>query len=262
MSRTKLRAAVLGGAALTVVALAGPAFAHVTISPGDAAKGDSDVEITFRVPNEEDAATTTQLEVDFSTDKPITGVLPEPTPGWTAKVENVTLATPIKTDDGPVTQVVSKITWTGGQLPAGQYQGFRVMLGHVPDDADQLTFKALQTYSNGDVVRWIDTQQAGQPEPDHPAPVLKLTAASDGKSSAPSASSASSSAAPSATATATVTSTAPASGTTTATAKSDSTARALGVAGLVVGALGLIAGGLGFAAARRKAAGEDTDASS
>ena len=37
------------------------------------------------------------------------------------------------------------------------------MLGHVPDDADSLTFKALQTYSNGDVVRWIDAQQAGQP---------------------------------------------------------------------------------------------------
>ncbi|MFL6117874.1 MAG: YcnI family protein [Catenulispora sp.] len=249
MSRTTLRATVLGGAALFVAALAGPAFAHVTISPGDAAKGDSDVEVTFRVPDEEDSATT-QLEVVFPTDHPITGVLPEPMPGWTAKVENLTLPTPIKTDDGTVTQVVSKITWTGGPLAAGRYQGFHVLLGHVPDDAEQVTFKALQTYANGDVVRWIDVRQAGQPEPDHPAPVLKLTAASGGDSAAPSSSASGGSPVPS------VTTTAPASGTTSATAKSDSTARALGIAGLVVGALGLIAGGLGFAAARRNAAGE------
>ena len=36
-------------------------------------------------------------------------------------------------------------------------------------------FKALQTYSNGDIVRWIDLQQPGQSEPEHPAPVLLLT---------------------------------------------------------------------------------------
>ena len=122
MSRTTLRAAVLGGAALFVAALAGPALAHVTISPGDAAQGDSDVEVTFRVPDEEDTATT-QLEVDFPTDHPITGVLPEPTPGWTAKVENFTLPTPIKTDDGTVTQVVSKITWTDRPHRRSREQG-------------------------------------------------------------------------------------------------------------------------------------------
>ena len=52
-----------------------------------------------------------------------------------------------------------------------------VLVGAGPTRPGQVAFKALQTYSNGDVVRWIDVQQPGQPEPDHPAPVLTLTAA-------------------------------------------------------------------------------------
>ena len=139
-----------------------------------------------------------------------------------------------------MTQVVQRITWSGGQLAPGQYQGFRVMLGHVPDEADTLTFKALQTYANGDVVRWIDVRQAGQPEPDHPAPVLTLTAA------APEGSPSSPSTAPSSQVTATASAPAPApTGTTAAAKTSDSTARGLGIAGIVVGALGLAAGASG-----------------
>lgn len=246
------RGSALAGAVLAVLAIAGPASAHVTIGPDTTAKGGSDVELTFRVPNEEAQATTTQVEVDFPTDKPITGVLPEPTPGWTVKVDNLTLSAPIKTDDGTVTQVVQRITWSGGQLAPGQYQGFRVMLGHLPDDADSLTFKALQTYSNGDVVRWIDVQQPGQPEPDNPAPVLALTAAApDGAQSA----------SPSSSGTATASAPASSSGansttTPTASAKSsDSTARGLGIAGIVIGVLGLGAGAFGITAARRKGSG-------
>jgi hypothetical protein len=35
-------------------------------------------------------------------------------------------------------------------------------------------FKALQTYSNGEVVSWIQEATEGAEEPEHPAPVLKL----------------------------------------------------------------------------------------
>lgn len=256
-----------GLAVLAVLAVAGPASAHVTIGPDTTAKGGSDVELTFRVPNEEDNATT-QVEVDFPTDKPITGVLPEPAPGWTVKVDDLTLATPIKTDDGTVTQVVRRITWSGGQLAPGQYQGFRVMLGHLPDDADRLTFKALQTYSNGDVVRWIDVRQPGQPEPDHPAPVLTLagggagggggTAADGTQSGAPSSSVTATASAPGATSTGNSTGNSTPNSTTTpaASAKSsDSTARGLGIAGIVIGVLGLGAGAFGITAARRRGSG-------
>jgi uncharacterized protein len=42
-----------------------------------------------------------------------------------------------------------------------------------------LTFKALQTYSNGEVVRWI-----GPPDSEEPAPQVELTAAEE-EASAP-----------------------------------------------------------------------------
>jgi hypothetical protein len=44
-----------------------------------------------------------------------------------------------------------------------------------------MTFKALQTYSNGQVVSWIDVPAAGSSdEPEHPAPTLKLAPVSGG----------------------------------------------------------------------------------
>lgn len=211
-------AAVVAGTALFVFTSAGLASAHVTIGPNTTAKGGSDVELTFRVPDEEASANTTKLEVVFPTDHPITGVLPEPTPGWTVAVTNTTLPKPVTTDDGTVTQVVSELTWSGGALAPGRYQGFHVMLGKLPDDTNHLVFKAVQTYSNGDVVRWIDLAQAGQPAPDHPAPLLVLTSASPGSSS----------------------------GTTSA-----QTLGGVGGVGIAVGVAGLAVGALGVSRARR-----------
>jgi uncharacterized protein YcnI len=110
------RVAVIGFlSASAAVRLAGTAFAHVTAQPGNAAQG-SYTEVAFRTPNEEDNAAPVKLEVSLPTDHLIASVSIEPVPGWTATVDKTNLATPIKTDDGDVTQAVSKITWSGGQL--------------------------------------------------------------------------------------------------------------------------------------------------
>ncbi|WP_435225630.1 YcnI family protein [Streptomyces sp. Tue6028] len=216
----------LAGAA--VLAAAGAASAHVTVHPESYAKGATDGVLTFRVPNEEDTASTTKVQVFLPTDHPVLGVLVSPQDGWTAKVTNTKLKTPVKTDDGTITDAVSEITWTGGKIGAGQYEDFNVAFGQLPDDTGQLTFKALQTYSDGKTVRWIEEAEQGGEEPENPAPVLKLTAksAKDEGSSASAASSA----------------TSKSSGSSKSTASSsDSTARGLGVAGLIVGVLGLAA---------------------
>jgi periplasmic copper chaperone A len=63
------------------------------------------------------------------------------------------------------------------QVKPGQFREFDVSLGPLPK-TDRIVFKALQTYSDGDIVRWIDVPQDGQAEPEHPAPVLKLPPAS------------------------------------------------------------------------------------
>jgi len=240
--RTTLRRAGTVAALATagVLAAAGVASAHVTVHPESYAKGAVDGVLTFRVPNEEDKASTTKVQVYLPTDHPVLGVLVTPQNGWTAKVTTSKLKTPVKTDDGTITDAVSEITWTGGKIGAGQFEDFNVAFGQLPDDTDQLTFKTLQTYSDGNVVRWIEEAAAGDDEPENPAPVLKLTAKeSEDADETPAAS-----ASTAATATKTTSASSSSSG-------SDSTARGLGIAGLIVGVLGLAAGA--FAVVRSRA---------
>jgi periplasmic copper chaperone A len=167
--------AVAGGA-LGVAAT--PAGAHVEIDPGSQPKG-ATVTFAFRVPNEEDNASTVRLDVQFPTDHPIANVLVQEKPGWTFTTQTRNLTTPIKTDDGTFSTAVTEISWVsaGGQITAGGFDLFTVFGGPLPKNTSQLTFKALQTYSNGDVVRWIELPTKGAPPPDHPAPVMRLTKA-------------------------------------------------------------------------------------
>ena len=235
--RSFRRAAVCAvGAAVAVVVLASAASAHVVVTPSSAPAG-SFQELTFRVPNEQDNATTVKLTVAFPTDPAIPSVAVRPVAGWSAQVATKKLAKPIKTDDGEVSEYVSEVTWTaepGQGIAAGQYQNFDVSAGPLPE-TPTLVFKALQTYSNGDVVRWIEQSAPGQPEPENPAPTLQVTAAS---ATAPAAAE---SPAPAA---------APSGG--SSSSSSDSTAVALGVAGVVVAAAALALGGVAFARTRRQ----------
>lgn len=254
-TRTTLRRASLVAALTTagVLAAAGAAFAHVTVHPGSYAKGATDGVLTFRVPNEEDTASTTKVQVFLPTDHPVLGVLVTPEEGWTAKVTTTKLKTPVKTDDGTITDAVSEITWTGGRIRHGEYRDFNVAFGQLPDNTDELTFKTLQTYSDGKVARWIEQEAKGGEEPENPAPVLKLTAKS--AKSADSADSAedgstSDEASGSGTDSASGSSPAAKSAAASSDSDSDSTARGLGIAGLVVGVLGLIAAGFAIARGR------------
>lgn len=175
-----LALAIVAFSVVTTLALADPAWAHVTVHPSSLPAGSSDIELTFRVPNERDNANTVTVQVFFPTNLPLLTVDVLPVPGWSAAVHTQNLATPVQTDDGPVSQIVSDVTWkaTSGGIAPGQYEDFDVAAGSVPDKPAQLVFKALQTYSSGEIVRWIEVPAAGQPQPDFPAPVLALTPAS------------------------------------------------------------------------------------
>jgi uncharacterized protein YcnI len=231
MRRTNLaRAGVaLAVAAVAVFGFAAPASAHVTVNPSTATQGGF-TKVTFRVPDEKDTANTVKLEVTLPADNPIASVSVKPVPGWTGVPQETKLKTPIKSDDGDVTQAVTKITWTAADPSAaikpGQFQEFDLSLGPLPK-VDQLVFKALQYYSDGDVVRWIEEPSAGAPEPEHPAPILKLTAASAaGDATTPAANSASTS--------------------DTKSTSNNGLAIGLGVAGLVVAVIGVVLGALAY----------------
>jgi periplasmic copper chaperone A len=165
---------------VAMVALAAPAFAHVTVSSPGATRGGSDAVVTFRVPTESDTASTTGLQVRLPTDTPIAGVLVRPIPGWTHTEQTVKLAKPISTDDGDITQAVAEIDWTAtaGGIKPGEFGEFVVMAGQLPDTA-RLTFKAVQIYSDGSRTSWTEVPAPGSTaEPEHAAPSLDLAAAS------------------------------------------------------------------------------------
>ncbi|PRH77624.1 hypothetical protein C6N75_19220 [Streptomyces solincola] len=182
MNVSRARAALVAGAAVSSVALfAGPAFAHVSVQPqGEAAKGGY-ATVNFKVPNERDNASTVKLEVTLPADTPMASVMPQPVPGWTVKVDKAKLAKPLDVHGKKITEAPSKITWTadGSKIGPGQFQQFPVSLGQLPENADQLVFKALQTYDNKEVVRWIEEPKEGGAEPETPAPVLQLSAATE-----------------------------------------------------------------------------------
>jgi uncharacterized protein YcnI len=225
--------------ACAVVVLSSPAFAHVSVQPeGTAAKGGYAV-IDFKVPNERDDASTTRLEVTFPTDHPLASAMPEPMNGWKIKVTKAKLTKPLEVHGEKISEAVSKITWTadGKGVEPGYFQKFPVSVGALPEDTDELVFKALQTYSDNEVVRWIEVQKEGAQEPENPAPVLALSAASeDGHSHGSTAEDASAESDDPKTAENT------AADTSASSAGSDITARVLGVVGIVVGALGVAYG--------------------
>ncbi|WP_422738603.1 YcnI family protein [Micromonospora sp. WMMD729] len=237
---TRLRRTASAAAALAITAVAtavlgfaGPASAHVTVNPKEATQGGY-ARVAFRVPNESDTASTTKLEVVLPENAPVGSVSTIPVPGWTVATEKRKVDPPIEVHGSQLTEAVSKITWTAtgdAAVKPGQFQEFGVSMGPLPK-VESMVFKTLQTYSDGNVSRWIDEPQPGGEEPEKPAPVLTLTAAAPSASSAPSAA-------------------AVAGKDDDDDDEGNGAAIGLGVAGLVAGLAGLVLGGLAFARTRQ-----------
>jgi uncharacterized protein YcnI len=173
--------ALVAGVAIASMWATTAAWAHVTVTAPGVVAGDSDATIVFRVPTESDTASTIGLKLQLPTDTPIAGVLVAPQQGWTATITQSKLATPIQTDDGSITEVVSEIDWkadAAAGIKPGFFGEFTIIGGKLPDGVTTLTFKAIQSYSDGKQVAWIEQPAQGSTaEPDHPAPVLHLPAA-------------------------------------------------------------------------------------
>jgi uncharacterized protein YcnI len=148
MSRVLALAAVLFALATAV------ADAHVTVIPSAARPGETRT-LTFRVLNERSDATT--VEFDLFMPAGVTAQAADRR-GWT------------KTAAGA--QVTWKANGPSDAISGNQSKDFEVRVGPLPD-RKQVVFKALQHYSTGEIVRWI---QDPTPDAERPAPVLQLTA--------------------------------------------------------------------------------------
>lgn len=163
-------------AAIVAVALALPAAAsaHVTLQP-NTAPADGFTRLDVRVPNERDDAAT--VKVDVQLPPGFAFVSYEPRPGWEVEVKRGKAEQPIEVEGGfEVDEEIRQITWSGGRIGPGEFVDFGLSLRMPKGEAgEKLTFKALQTYEDGDVVRWI-----GPEDGDEPAPIVTLTAAATG----------------------------------------------------------------------------------
>jgi periplasmic copper chaperone A len=212
-------------------ALPAAAQAHVSLHPNEVPTG-SFATLQIRVPNESENANTIKLAVRFPPG--FTDVSTEYMPGWSAKVVTAKLAKPVHTEGGEVTEGVKEIVWTGhgeaGKIPPGQFLAFPIST-EIPGKAgEELAFKTLQYYDNGEVARWI-----GTPESEEPAPRIDVTAPGGalrdvaGSETAPPNPEASGSGGE--------------AEATSGSGSGDSAGKGLGVAALILGALGLLAGG-------------------
>ncbi|MFD7880211.1 DUF1775 domain-containing protein [Streptomyces sp. NPDC059766] len=146
-----------------LLATATPAWAHVHVHADQAVvPGATDVRMTFHVPNEKASARTVGVRIEAP--KGVRGVRAEQVTGWTAE--------PAAAGDAGRT-----VGWSGGEIGGEDGVDFVVHVDRVPTGVSELTFVARQQYDDGEVVTWDQRTVTGQPEPEHPAPVLSLAGA-------------------------------------------------------------------------------------
>ena len=219
---------------VAVGALLAPAAAqaHISLHPNTIPAG-AFATVDVRVPGEQEGAHVTKVDVLLPAG--FVGVDYENVAGWSAKLIESKLVTPITEDGETIDTEVSQIVWTWngplGKVDNGQFINFPLSVA-IPGNAagKALEFRTVQTYSNGQVVHWIEPQLTAE----HPSPRINVTAKGGviediaGDEAGPAAGQAGPGAAP-----------------VPARVASSSAGRAsegLGIAALILGALGLLAG--------------------
>jgi periplasmic copper chaperone A len=153
---------------ITALVVTPVAAAHVTVNPSEWEAGGF-ARFAVRVPNERPNADTTEVTVQFP--ESVISASFQPVPGWERTVEMATLDEPVEVFGEQVTERIASVTWSGGTISPGEFQEFGVSF-QVPDaPGEELVFPSLQTYSNGEVIRWI-----GPADADTPAPTVAVTA--------------------------------------------------------------------------------------
>ena len=154
----------------------GAAFAHVTLETAQAQVG-SGYKAVLRVGHGCEGSPTTAIRIRIP--EGIVAVKPMPKPGWKLDVvtgkypKTYNLAHGVKMSEG-----VTEISWSGGNLPEAFYDEF-VFTATIADDmkaGQAVYFPTVQQCEKG-VHRWIEIPPAGAhggAEAGEPAPALML----------------------------------------------------------------------------------------
>ncbi len=158
--------------ATVLIAPAG-AEAHVSLHPNTIPAG-AFATLDVRVPGEREGAHV--KKVDTLLPPGFTSVDYENVSGWSTRVIEAKLASPLKEDGETIDTEVSQVVWTwqgpAGRVGNGQFIDFPLSVA-IPSQAAgrALEFKTVQTYSDGTVVHWIDPSLSAE----HPSPRINVT---------------------------------------------------------------------------------------
>jgi uncharacterized protein YcnI len=152
------------------------AFAHITLENQQAPVGAS-YKAVLRVPHGCDGSATVAVRVRIPDG--FIEVKPMPKPGWKLDVGRGKYQKPSSVRGTPVTEGVTEVDWSGGNLPDAYYDEF-VLTGYIADEAQAgqtLYFRVVQECEKG-VNRWIEIPSEGA-HADHgeaaePAAALRL----------------------------------------------------------------------------------------
>jgi Domain of unkown function (DUF1775) len=152
----RLAAVAVGTVAALTVATA--AFAHVEVEADPAVAGAANAVLTFSAEAESPTSGIKSVEIVLPAGiAPADVTLTKAPAGWKLR----------PTATGYVV--------AGAALPKGKNAVHAVRVTRLPNQTT-LVFKALVTYANGDIDRWIEEPSTANPNPDHPTPILKLKA--------------------------------------------------------------------------------------
>ena len=163
-----LRLAVVSAAAGAAVLLAaGPALAHVEVEAAPARALATDALLTMTAEAESATAGITGVRIQLPA-----GLVPGD----------------LRLASGPAGWRLSGsagvVTVAGPALPVGRPLRLGIRVRQLPAGS-QLVLKTVQSYADGKQDAWIELPSASVPEPDQPAPMVRLQAAAPGATAVP-----------------------------------------------------------------------------
>jgi hypothetical protein len=160
-------AVVCTAAGLAVVLAAGPALAHVEVEATPARALATDALLSLTAEAESGTAGISGLRIQLPA-----GLVPAD----------------LRLASGPagwrMTGTGGVVTASGPALPVGRSLRLGIRVRQLPDDR-QLVLKTIHSYTDGKQDAWIELSTASVPEPEQPAPIVRLQAAAPGATAVP-----------------------------------------------------------------------------
>lgn len=130
---------------ILALAFSSVASAHIVVKPAEVVTAGFQT-FTVSVPNEKEVPTT---ELKLVIPEGLQYVSPTQKIGWSIDIEK---------DSTGEDATIKAITWRGGEIGDGFRDDF-TFSAKVPENATELQWKAYQTYSDGTVVSWDETDK-------------------------------------------------------------------------------------------------------